>query len=130
MANEKTYFVSPGWKVLLHDLGLNPRAVLRRADLPGDLFVRDKSALSQEQYFRLWQEIDEEADDPSLPLRIAGAVSVEAFDPPIFAALCCQDLNAAFARVAHYKRLIAPMALHVDVSDDATTLAARGESRV
>ena len=122
MANEKTYFVSPGWKVLLHDLGLNPRAVLRRADLPGDLFVRDKSALSQEQYFRLWQGIDEEADDPSLPLRIAGAVSVEAFDPPIFAALCCQDLNAALARVAHYKRLIAPMALHVDVSDDATTL--------
>ncbi len=122
MANEKAYFVSPGWKVLLHDLGLNAGAVLRRADLPGDLFVRDKSALSQEEYFRLWKGIDEEADDPSLPLRIGAVVSVEAFDPPIFAALCSQDLNAALARVAHYKRLVAPMALHVDVSDDATTL--------
>ncbi len=122
MANEKAYFVSPGWKVLLHDLGLNAGAVLRRADLPGDLFVRDKSALSQEEYFRLWQGIDEEADDPSLPLRIGAVVSVEAFDPPIFAALCSRDLNAALARVAHYKRLVAPMALHVDVSDDATTL--------
>ncbi len=66
MANGKDYFVSPGWKVLLHDLGLNPGDVLRRANLPGDLFVRDKSALSQEEYFRLWKGIDEEADYPCL----------------------------------------------------------------
>ncbi len=66
MANEKAYFVSPSWNVLLHDLGLNAADVLRRADLPGDLFVRDKSALSQEEYFRLWKGIDEEADDPCL----------------------------------------------------------------
>ena len=122
MANEKAYPVSPGLKVLLHDLGLNAGAVLRRADLPGDLFSHEKSALSQEEFFRLWTGIDEEADDPNLPLRIGAVISVEAFDPPIFAALCSQDLNAALARIAHYKRLVAPMALHVDVSDDATTL--------
>lgn len=122
MAGEKSYFVSPGWKLWLHDLGLSTRAVLRRADLPGDLFVRDKSALTQEQYFRLWQGIDDEADDPSLPLRFCAVISVEGFDPPIFAALCSPDMNVALERVAHYKRLIAPMALHVDVADDATTL--------
>ena len=121
MANEK-YPVSAGLKVLLHDLGLNAGAVLRRADLPGDLLSRDKFALSQEEYFRLWKGIDEEADDPILPLRIGAVISVEAFDPPIFAAFCSRDLNAALARVAYYKRLVAPMALHVDVSDDATTL--------
>jgi AraC-like DNA-binding protein len=122
MANDKAYFVSPGWKVLLHDLGLDARAVLRRAELTEDLFVRDKSPLSQQEYFRLWTAIDDEADDPSLPLRIGAAVSVESFDPPMFAALCSKDLNGALSRVSHYKRLIAPMALHVDVSDAATTL--------
>jgi AraC-like DNA-binding protein len=122
MSNAKPYAVSPGWKVLLHDAGLSPADVLRRAALPGDLFGRDKAALTTAEYFRLWHGIETEADDPNLPLRIGAAISVEAFDPPIFAALCSPDLDTALGRIAHYKKLIAAMALHVDVGDDATTL--------
>jgi AraC-like DNA-binding protein len=122
MANTKPYAVSPGWRVLLQDVRLNVANVLRRAELPADLFARDKAALSTQEYFRLWRGIEEESGDPKLPLRIGTAISAEAFDPPIFAALCSPELNTALARLSHYKRLIASMALHVDVRDDATTL--------
>ena len=120
MAN--VFTVSPGWHILLVDVGLRPANVLRRAGLPGDLFAREKATLNTDEYFRLWQGMEQEAGDPALPLRLGSAISVEAFDPPIFAALCSPDLNTALGRIARYKRLIMPMTLHLDVARKATTL--------
>ena len=56
--------VNPGWRILLIDAGLDPARVLKRADLPGDLFARDKASVTIEEYFRLWRAIEEEAADP------------------------------------------------------------------
>ena len=122
MPGRNTFPVNPGWRVLLTDMGLNPGNILRRAELPGDLFGREKAALNSEEYFRLWRAIEEEAQDPALPLRVADAISAEMFDPPIFAALCSPDLNTALARLATYKRLICPMKLHVKVGRKATSV--------
>ena len=44
------------------------------------------------------------------------------FDPPVFAAMCSDDFDAAAARLARYKRLCAPVALHVDVGPASTTI--------
>jgi AraC-like DNA-binding protein len=122
MANVNSYSINPGWRLLLSDLGIQPANVLRRANLPGDLFGRQNALLNTKEYFRLWRGIEEEAADPTLPIRIGAAISVEAFSPPIFAALCSADLNMSLERIAQYKKLVAPMTLHVDVGDKATTL--------
>lgn len=123
MANTRPYAVSPGWRVLLQDAGLNAANVLRRAELPADLFARDRTQLTTDEYFRLCRGMQEESGDPRLPLQLGTAISAEGFDPPIFAALCSPDLNTALRRLSQYKRLIASMALHVDVRDDATHLS-------
>lgn len=117
-----SYTVNPAWRVLLCDLKVNPTNVLRRAGLPDDLFAREKSALTTDQYFALWRAIEAESGDPTLPLTIGAGISVESFDPPVFAAMCSVDLNTALGRIAHYKRLVMPMRLQVDVGDRATTL--------
>lgn len=117
-----TFAVNPGWRLLLTDLGLQPQHILRRAGLPDDLFGHEKATLTTEAYFRLWRGLEAEACDPLLPLRLGAAISVEAFDPPIFAALCSPNLNTALERIAHYKRLVMPMVLHIDVGDKVTTL--------
>ena len=117
-----SYVINPGWRILLRDLGISPANVLRRARLPGNLFARDGASLNTEEYFRLWRGIEEESGDPTLPIRIGRTMSVEAFDPPIFAALCSPDLNTALARIALYKKLICPMALHVERDAGKTTL--------
>ncbi len=122
MSGSNVYTVSPGWKVLLSDLGIQPIGVLRRAGLPEDLFVRKNAVLNTAEYFRFWRALEESADDPLLPLRIGSAISVEAFDPPIFAALCSPDLNTALQRLARHKKLLCPMALHVSVTDRSTRL--------
>ncbi|HSN15709.1 MAG TPA: AraC family transcriptional regulator ligand-binding domain-containing protein, partial [Anaeromyxobacteraceae bacterium] len=117
-----TYTLDQSWRVILADLGVSPASLLRRAGLPGDLLGRGRITLSQSDYFRLWRGLEEETADPTLPLRIGAAIRGEAFDPPIFAALCSPDLDTALDRIARYKTLTCPMRLDIEVRRDATTL--------
>ncbi len=116
------YALNPGWRILLNDVGLNVENVLKRAHLPGDLFARETASLDTPDYFRLWTAIEEEASDPLVPLRLGSGISVEAFDPPVFAAMCSPNLNTALERISLYKRLIYPIALHIELSDQHTGL--------
>jgi AraC-like DNA-binding protein len=118
-----TYTIDQSWRLILADLGISPASALRRAGLPGDLLGRGRVTLSQADYFRLWRGLEEEATDPRLPLRIGAAIKGEAFDPPIFAALCSPDLDTALDRIARYKTLTCPMKLDVQVRPKGTTLA-------
>ena len=114
MNSGKSVSLENGWLILLSDLGVQPDNVLRRARLPADLFSRDNVRVSADEYFRLWRGLEAEAADPTLPIRIAEAISTEAFHPPIFAALCSPDFSVAARRIAEYKRLVAPMSLKIE----------------
>jgi len=120
--SNKPFNLSSSWRLVLHDIGVSIANVLRRSDLPADLFARERCSLTSDEYFRLWNAIAAESNDPLVSLRIGSSVSVEAFDAPLFAATCSADLNAALARISQYKRLMAPMALGVAVTDHDTTL--------
>ncbi len=122
MSGSNVFTVNPGWRILLNDLGIHSIDILRKAGLPEDLFSRQNAVLDTAEYFRFWHALQESADDPLLPLRIGEAISVEAFDPAIFAALCSPDLNTALQRIARHKKLLCPMALHVSVTDRSTML--------
>jgi len=115
MAKTRPYAILPGWRLLLRDAGIDPAGVLRQAGLPADLFARDRTFLETEDYFRLFRGIEKEANDPAVALRLGSAISMEIFDPPIFAAFCSPNLNAALERIARYKALIGPMVLHLEV---------------
>jgi hypothetical protein len=112
------YSVWPGWRLLMQDAGLATSPVLRRAQLPGDLFARENVRLDSETFFKLWEAIGAEAEfvDPELPapLRIAKVMSSDWFDPELFAALCSANMGGALDRIAKYVRLIAPMAIKVE----------------
>lgn len=113
MANPSTFPVDLGWKTLLKDLKIRPDHVLRRAELPADLFARPQAGLSTAEYFRFWKSVEAEYADPMFPIRIVEAVSTEVFVPVIFASLCSKDMEQASLRISQYKRLVAPMAMHV-----------------
>ncbi|MEM8959844.1 MAG: AraC family transcriptional regulator ligand-binding domain-containing protein [Acidobacteriota bacterium] len=118
-----SFVIHPGWRLMCRDVGLHPANVLRRADLPDDLLSRPGATLSTPEYFRFWRAIEQEADDPTIAIRIGASISVEAFDAPIFAALCSPNLNIALHRLSRYKALICPMRLEVDETESVTTLA-------
>ena len=118
-----THFsVQPGWRLLISDMGLKPDHVLRLAGLPADLFARKDASISAAQYFQLWQALEDAAGATALPLEIGKAISVEAFDPPIFASLCSPDLNVALQRLSAFKKLIGPMTLTVDAGPSSPPL--------
>ncbi len=117
-----TFAVHPGWKLLLADVGVRPEDLLRRAGLPGDLFARPSATLTTADFFHFWRVLDEQSDDPALAIRLGKAISLEAFDPAIFAALCSPDLDTALERISRFKPLFGPMALHIDRSTTSTRL--------
>lgn len=119
----QTFKLTGNWQIILRDLGLKPGDVLRRARLPADLLARTSVTLTTEEYFRLWRAIDEEMGDRLTALEIGRGVTVEAFDPPLFAALCSPDLNTAAQRLSRFKRLIGPLTLDVDIGTEQTALA-------
>jgi AraC-like DNA-binding protein len=124
MARNATFPVDPGWRPLLKDLGIRSDSLLRRARLPQELLTRPGNGLTTDEYFRFWECLQAEARDPLLPLRLVEAIQAESFIPPIFAALCSANMVQAGQRLATYKKLIAPMNMHVDTDrDGALTLS-------
>lgn len=132
MKQATRFNVQPGWKVLITDLGINPALVLKLAELPADLFARKDTSLSSADYFRLWHGLEQAAGTDMLPLKIGQHLSVEAFDPPIFASLCSANLNTAFQRLSQFKQLVGPLTLTVEITIHQThvTLDYAGNSEL
>lgn len=114
MPDPKTVSLEGMWLVVLRDLGLDPADVLRRAELPEDLFQQERQRVSVPEYFRFWEALDALADDPLLPITLTERAAPESFMPPLFAALCSSCLGVAVRRLADHKRLIAPMVMDVE----------------
>lgn len=125
----KPVHVGGGWRLLLRDLGLDERAVLRRAGLSPTLLHGEGSHVSLDDYYALHAAVEAEADDPTVALRAGQVVSVELFDPALFAAICSPDLNTAATRLGQFKRLVGPFSLDVDVGEDETRIGYRCKLR-
>ena len=122
MKQASRFNVHSGWKILMCDMGINPADVLTLAGLPGDLFVQKNATLSSSEFFAIWRSMDALSTgfELPLPLRIGQAISVEVFDPPIFACLCSSNLNIALTRLSQFKPLIGPINLDVDITSECT----------
>jgi len=115
--------LEPGWRVLIVDLGIDPREVLRRAELPEDLLTREDVMLDPERYFRFWRALEAASGDPLFALRLCEVVTTESFLPPLFAALCSTNLEEGIERIAQYKRLIGPLGMKVESEADALSVS-------
>lgn len=121
------YPIDMGWPVLFKDMDISPQDVLRHARLPLDLLSRKSPTVTAEEYFRLWDGLAHVMrDEQAFPLRLAQAVTVESFSPPIFACFCSTNLNLALKRLAHYKPLVGPLRLDIQQTSHQTTVAFQG----
>lgn len=127
--SDKPVYVGPAWRVILRDLGLDQLAILRRAGLPLTLLDGDGTYISIDDFYGLYDAVEAESDDPTLALHAGTVVSVELFDPALFAALCSPDMNTAANRLGEFKRLVGAFSLDVDVDSDETTIRYRCKHR-
>jgi AraC-like DNA-binding protein len=120
LARPRNFSIDPSWRIILRNLGIRPADVTRQARLPDDLIGQSSVGLSRVEYFNLWRALGEVAADPLLPLRLPEVLSFDVFDPAIFAVSTCPNLKVALARLSHYKRLTAAMAVHVHNNEHRT----------
>ncbi len=118
------------WKVLVPDLGLSLKSVLKVAGLPVTLFDNSHATLTLEEYFRLWDTLAALSGDDELPLRVGAVLSAEGFDPPILSTLCSPDLNTAMRRLQQYWQVLQPRVMTVDIGRTRTraTLEWQGQT--
>lgn len=128
-SRQQSVHVGRAWRLMLRDFGLDETAVLRRAGLPPGLLAGDGSHISLDEYYALHEATQEESGDPCLALWAGKLVSVELFDPALFAAICSPDMNTAASRLGEFKRLVGPFSLDVDVGADETRIVFRCKRR-
>lgn len=126
VVTQQQWAVGPGWKLVLHMIQVDAGNVLKRANLPGDLFAQPRPTVSTAQLYRFWRALEEESSDPAVAVRICETLSADAFDPAIFAALCSDNFNTAIERLARFKALLGPIKLISEVGEAETTLEVSG----
>ncbi|MGN0254508.1 MAG: AraC family transcriptional regulator ligand-binding domain-containing protein [Chordicoccus sp.] len=104
------HFIIDGrYEDLLKYFGIDPAAVLRKAQLPEDIFRRKTVTMQEAAYYRFLDAVSEMSDDPELPIKMATAGQIESFSPPIFASWCSKNGEICIERLERYKKLIGPM---------------------
>lgn len=107
------FHIDRAWQGFLESKGVRTVDLLRRADLPEDLFSRQRPSLPPEAFFRLWDETAKLTGDEAPPVALGQALATKVFNPPIFAAFCSPDLLVALNRLSFYKPMVCPMKLDV-----------------
>ena len=93
---------------LFESVGINIGELLRASSLPEDLLSRREIMLTEEEYFRLMEQVGLMTKGDEV-IRIATNDGIETFSPPVFAAYCSSDGRNFLTRLAHYKRLVGPL---------------------
>lgn len=102
---------------LFESVGINIGELLRASHLPEDLLSRREIMLTEEEYFRLMEQVGLMTKGDEV-IRIATNDGIETFSPPVFAAYCSSDGRNFLTRLAHYKRLVGPLRFTVTEQEE------------
>jgi AraC-like DNA-binding protein len=97
----------------MEDLGVATEDVLRHAGLPVSLLGQERILLSTEELFALYRSIEHVSGQPAFGLKIGTEERVERYDPVAIAALYAHSFGDALERMARYKQLTCPEAIHL-----------------
>lgn len=113
---------------MLRSIDINVAEVLRKAQLPEDLFSHKTPSITSTEYYRVMEAISTLASDEDISLKIGLAEHIETFSPPIFAAYCSKNACTCMERLARYKKLIGPMQLILHKNDSELTVELTSEN--
>ena len=106
---------------LFESTGINISELLRASHLPEDLLSRREIMLTEEEYFRLMEQVGLMIKGDEV-IRIATNEGIETFSPPVFAAYCSSDGRNFLTRLAHYKQLVGPLRFTVTEQEETLEL--------
>lgn len=102
----KKFIVDGNYKSYFASFGLSLQELLREAKLPDTLLTTSPVLMSQEEFGRFMDALEERNPDDSLLLKMAAGSGAASFSPPLLAAWCSEDGQSAISRLSSYKKLI------------------------
>lgn len=126
----RPFVIDPGWMSLPGKLGVRPADLLRSAGLAEDLFSRERPTLAPQAFGRLFDALAKATKHDAPGLILGQSVSLEVFNPPLFAVFCSETLVASMDRLAQYKPLSGPLKLEVHAMTSGFELSFEAEPEV
>ncbi|MDE1178800.1 MAG: AraC family transcriptional regulator ligand-binding domain-containing protein [Edaphobacter sp.] len=109
----------------LEECGVPVSDVLRRANLPSDLFLQTRVLVTTPQLFALWRAIGEVSSDPAIGIKLGTEDRTEWFHPSGLASLSTENFRAAVDHMARYKQLTCPEEMVQHTADGEWTIRFR-----
>lgn len=117
------HFIIDGrYEDLLKYYGLDTAVVLKKAQLPEDIFRHKTITMKEEEYYRFLDAVSQLSEDPELPIKMATQSQIESFSPPIFASWCSRNGEVCIERLERYKKLIGPMRFVLSKDESMETI--------
>ena len=114
----KRFPLDKNYAMLLKSQNISVREVLLKAKLPEDLFGRKDAFLTDAEYMRFMESMEQSIEDPRIPILLATAEHIESVNPPVFAAYCSKDARHCIKRLAQYKALAGAVCFDVQETED------------
>ena len=122
MTLSRYYKIAPGLRQTCNVLAISPTRVLERINLPHDYLETEERGVEAATYFKLYDAVALESDDPELPLTLGRSASKGPFQPALLAFSSSPDLYTGLSRLSTFKPLVAPIRLQLSDTGDAFTV--------
>ena len=113
----KHFPLDKNYAIFLDKYRISMNEVLKKSNLPLDLFARVNPSVTCEEYYRFMKAIDDVVANRKLPIYLATTENIESITPSIFAAYCSANAKECVKRIAKYKALVG--AIVFEIIEDA-----------
>lgn len=105
----------------LHQLGISPHDIVRKARLP--LTIITEPTVTTAQYFAIWQAYSDLIDDIAKGIiKLTTVFETAHYPPPVLATYHARDFRDALKRMARYKQLCPPESLRITEEGNYCTI--------
>lgn len=114
--------ITKGWAQRFAAEKIDIPTLLRRAELPANLFEQEKIFVTTAQIFALWRAVAELVRDPAFGLKLGAELRFERSHPVAIAGVCSRNFGDALHRLARYKQLTCPEEIRVRKKSDEASV--------
>ncbi|MBS4194300.1 AraC family transcriptional regulator [Lederbergia citri] len=113
--------IPAGFWAGIHQLGIAPHDVVRKARLP--LTIITSPFVTTDQYFKIWQAYSDLIDDTAEGIiKLATVFETAHYPPAVLATYYARDYRDALKRMARYKQLCPPESLRISERGEYCTI--------
>lgn len=123
----KRFPLDNNYAKLLQSYGISIDELLKRAELPLDLFTKKSPSVTAEEYYHFMKAIEEIVPDKKMPILLATAENIETITPPLFAGYCSKNARECIQRIGQYKALVGAVVFDVREDENEMTVGIKGE---